>query len=140
MPEPPTASIETLESRTYKLVNEHRRAKGLAPLAYDARIAAIARRHSKDMADGRIPAGHDGFEARRRHISKMIPLRGIAENIGMNDFPPSNTVRAAVSGWLGSRGHRENIEGRYDLTGVGIVRDARGAYSYTQIFVRRKLK
>jgi uncharacterized protein YkwD len=139
MPEPPTASAEALESRTYKLVNEHRRVMGLSPLAYDARIAAVARRHSKDMAGGRVPAGHDGFEARQRNLSKMIPLRGIAENIGMNDYPPSRTVRAAVSGWLGSRGHRENIEGRYDLTGVGIVRDAQGAYYYTQIFVRRKL-
>jgi hypothetical protein len=31
----------------------------------------------------------------------MIPLRGIAENVGMNDYPPSKTVRSAVSGWLG---------------------------------------
>jgi uncharacterized protein YkwD len=138
-PEPPTASAEALESRTYKLINEHRRGRGLAPLAYDARIAAVARRHSKDMADGRVSAGHDGFEARQRHISKMIPLRGIAENVGINDYPPSKTVRSAVSGWLGSRGHRENIEGRYDLTGVGIARDARGAYYYTQILVKRKL-
>lgn len=139
-PEPPAASLEALESRTHKLVNEHRRAMGLSPLAYDARIAAVARRHSKDMADGRVPAGHGRFETRRDEISKVIPLRGIAENVGMNDYPPSRTVRAAVSGWLGSRGHRENIEGRYDLTGVGIARDARGAYYYTQIFVRRMLK
>ncbi len=138
-PEPPTASAEALESGTYKLINEHRRGMGLAPLAYDARIAAVARRHSKDMADGRVPAGHGGFEARQRHLSNMILLRGIAENVGFNDYPPSRTVRAAVSGWLGSRGHRENIEGRYDLTGVGIVRDARGAYYFTQIFAKRKL-
>jgi uncharacterized protein YkwD len=138
MPEPPAASIEALESKAFKLVNEHRKARGLSPLAHDARIDAVARRHSKDMADGRVPAGHEGFEARQSKISKLIPLSGIAENIGMNDYPPSRTVQAAVSGWLGSRGHRENIEGRYDLTGVGIARDARGAYYYTQIFVRRK--
>ena len=89
------------------------------------------------MAAGRVPTGHKGFEARQRELSKLIPLRGIAENVGMNDYPPSRTVRAAVSGWLDSRGHRENIEGRYDLTGVGIVRDSRGVYYYTQIFVRR---
>ena len=139
MPDPPTAPFEALESMTYKLVNEHRRGRGLAPLAYDARIAAVARRHSKEMADGRIPTGHKGFESRQAEISKMIPWRGIAENVGVNDYPTSRTVRAAVSGWLDSRGHRENIEGRYDLTGVGIVRDARGAYYYTQIFVRQEL-
>jgi uncharacterized protein YkwD len=138
MPEHPNASVVTLESRTYRLVNDHRRAIGLPPLVHDARIAAVARRHSRNMAEGRVPAGHDGFETRRRAISKKIPLRGIAENVGVNDYPRTDTVRAAVSGWLESRGHRENIEGRYDLTGVGIARDARGAYYYTQIFVRRK--
>jgi uncharacterized protein YkwD len=137
-PDHPPAAAGALESRTHKLVNEHRRTMGLAPLAYDARIAAVARRHSKDMADGRVPPGHDGFEARQRKISKTIPLKGIAENVGFNDYPRSETVRAAVSGWLGSQRHRENIEGRHDLTGVGIARDARGGWYFTQIFVRRK--
>lgn len=138
--EPPAAAAtEALESRTCQLVNEYRVARGLAPLVYNARIAAVARRHSEDMAAGRIPAGHDGFDARRVAISKTIPLRGIAENVGVNDYPPSRTVRATVSGWLQSRGHRENIEGRYGLTGVGIARDDRGAYYYTQIFVRRNV-
>ena len=110
---------------------------GLPPLAYDARIAEIARRHSEDMAAGRVPAGHDGFEARRRAIAKTIPLRGIAENVAYNDYPLSRTVTTAVSGWLGSRGHRENIEGGYETTGVGIAGDGRGTWYYTQIFVRR---
>jgi len=137
MREPPTAAAEALERKTHDLVNDHRRAIGLDPLAYDARIAAVARRHSKDMASGRVPFGHEGFEARRRAISKTIPWTGIAENVGVNDYPLSRTVRAAVSGWLGSRGHRKNIEGRYDTTGVGIARDDRGTFHYTQIFVNR---
>ena len=139
MPEPPTdAAAQGLEASTHELVNDHRRAMGLSPLPYNARIAAVARRHSEDMAAGRVPAGHERFESRKRDISTMIPWSGMAENVGINDYPPSETVRAAVSGWLVSRGHRENIEGRYDLTGVGIARDARGVYYYTQIFVRRK--
>ena len=111
---------------------------GLPPLPHPAGTAAAARRHSEDMAAGRVPAGHERFESRKRDITNMIPWSSMAENVGINDYPPSETVRAAVSGWLGSRGHRENIEGRYDLTGVGIARDVRGRYYYTQIFVRRK--
>jgi uncharacterized protein YkwD len=137
-PERPTVAADALELTTYELVNEHRRSRGLAPFAYDARIAAVARRHSEDMAAGRVPAGHEGFEGRQREISKRISWRSIAENVGLNDYPPSETVRAAVSGWMASRGHRERIVGRYDVTGVGIARDARGAHYYTQIFVRRK--
>ncbi len=136
-PGPPPAD-RSLETRTFKLVNDHRRSLGLPPFAYDARIAAVARRHSGDMAAGKVSPGHEGFDERRREISKKIPLKGIAENVGINNYPPSRTVRAAVSGWLESRGHKTNIEGRYDVTGVGIVRDARGTYYYTQIFVRRK--
>jgi hypothetical protein len=117
-PEAPTSSVEALESRTYNLVNEHRKAKRLSHLAYDARIAAVARRHSMDMAAGRVPTGHKGFEARQRELSKLIPLRGIAENVGMNDYPPSRTVEATVSGWVDSRGTGKTIEGRYDLTGL----------------------
>jgi uncharacterized protein YkwD len=137
-PERPTVAADALELTTYELVNEHRRSRGLAPFAYDARIAAVARRHSEDMAAGRVPAGHEGFEGRQREISKRISWKSIAENVGLNDYPPSETVRAAVSGWMASRGHRESIVGRYDVTGVGIARDARGAHYYTQIFVRRK--
>ena len=137
-PEGRTAAAGALEARTHKLVNEYRVARGLAPLGYDARIAAVARRHSEDMAAGRVPPGHEGFEARQAEISRRIPLRGIAENVGINDYPAPETVRTAVSGWLKSRGHRENSEGRYDLTGVGIARGAQGVYHYTQIFVRRK--
>jgi uncharacterized protein YkwD len=133
----PLASVAPLESRTFQLVNEHRRSRGIPPLAYDAGIAAVARRHSEEMAAGRVPAGHEGFEKRGRAISKTIPWKRIAENVGFNDYPPSQTVRTAVSGWLGSRGHRGNIEGRYDVTGVGIARDSGGAYHYTQIFVKR---
>lgn len=137
MREPPAVSSGTLESKAYELVNDHRQAMGLASLSYDARIAAVARRHSENMAAGRVPFGHEGFEERQRAISKTIPWTGIAENVGMNDYPVARTVRAAVSGWLGSRGHRKNIEGRYDATGVGIARDDRGTFYYTQIFVNR---
>src|SRR3990172_12226589 len=64
MPDPPTAPFEALESMTYKLVNEHRRGRGLAPLAYDARIAAVARRHSKEKAGGRVTNGLKGVGTR----------------------------------------------------------------------------
>jgi uncharacterized protein YkwD len=131
------ADTVALERKAHELVNAHRRSRGLPPLAWDARIAEVARRHSRDMAEGRVPFGHEGFEARSEEIGRAIPLRGMAENVGLNDYPAPRTALAAVSGWIGSRGHRENIEGRYELTGVGMARDAGGAWYYTQIFVRR---
>lgn len=131
-------SIEALETKTHELVNEHRRSKGLPPLAYSRPIAAIARRHSEAMAEGRISFSHEGFETRRRRIARSIPLEGIAENVGVNTEAARRTVSVIVSGWLGSSGHRENIEGDYDATGIGIARSPRGPWYFTQIFVKRR--
>lgn len=130
-------SAEALEAETRDLVNRHRRDAGLPPLRSDPAIAAIARRHSEAMAAGRVPFGHEAVEGRRRRIERTIPLEAMAENVGANDRPARSAARAAVSGWLGSAGHRENIEGDYDTTGVGVARDRRGAWYFTQIFVKR---
>src|SRR3990172_3143134 len=90
MPEPPTAAaVQALEAGTHELVNKHRRAMGLSPLACNARIAAVARRHSEDMAAGRGPAGHERFESRRREISNKIPWGGMGGNVGLHDYHPS---------------------------------------------------
>ncbi len=43
-----------------------------------------------------------------------------------------------VKQWLLSPGHRQNIRGNYNLTGIGVARDERGRPYYTQMFVRTK--
>lgn len=130
-------SASALEAQAHRRINAHRRAKGLPPLEYDARIAAAARRHSEAMAAGKVRMGHEGFEARGNRIAEAIPLKAMAENVGFNTYPVDRAVPEAVSGWLASPGHRENIEGDYDLTGIGVARGPRGAWYYTQIFVKR---
>lgn len=134
---PQRYSVEALESETHELVNEHRRSERLPPLDYSRPIAAIARRHSEAMARGGIPFGHEGFERRRRDIARSIRLAGIAENVGVNTEAVRRTAPTAVSAWLGSPGHRANIEGDYDATGIGVARSPRGAWYFTQIFVKR---
>lgn len=131
-------STDALEIKTHELVNEHRRSAGLPPLDYSRPVAAIARRHSEAMAAGRVPFGHAGFETRRRRIARSIPFEGMAENVGVNTGAARRTASMSVSGWLGSSGHRGNIEGDYDTTGIGIARGPRGAWYFTQIFVKRR--
>lgn len=135
--EPHGVNTSTMEALAHTRINAHRLDEGLAPLEYDAGIAAASRRHSAAMAAGRVPTGHEGFEARESRIAEAIPLSGMAENVGFNTYPADRTVPAAVSGWLASRGHRANIEGDYDVTGIGIARGPQGAWYYTQIFVKR---
>src|SRR5437660_1482286 len=112
--------------------------KKLGKLAYDDRVAAIARAHSEDMAAGRERLGHAGFKDRAKAVDRMTPYDAIAENVALNDYSRTRTVAVAVQGWLHSPHHLENIAGEYDHTGVGVARAADGTFYYTQLFVSRR--
>ena len=121
-----------MEGEILTLVNRHRSQRGLRPLANDPRVAEIARRHSAAMS-GRRGIDHDGFDSRAAEIGRFLPLRGMAENVALDSRP--DPARSAVKGWLGSPGHLQNIEGDFDVTGIGVVRGADGVNYFTQIFV-----
>jgi uncharacterized protein YkwD len=116
-----------------KLINEHRASLHLRPLKMDTLISSVAAKHSKNMASGKVPFSHDGFEERTAKINKQYPLaNGWAENVAEG----TTTASATVDMWLHSPNHKKNIEGDYDLTGIGIAMDPKGTPYYTQIFIR----
>lgn len=125
------------EEAIVKAVNTYRIKHGWPALKSLPLIAAEARQHSLDMERKRIPFGHQYFMTRIKHIyAKISNGNGGSENVAW--FPPSKSPEEVVRLWLTSRGHRHNIEGHYNLTGVGIVQDKRGWYYYTQLFIRTR--
>ena len=87
------------------------------------------------MANGSVAFGHDGFNGRVKTISKKIDhVRGFAENVAFGDMGAKEVVKM----WLGSSGHRKNIEGHYNLTGIGIAKARDGNLYFTQIFILNK--
>ena len=128
-----TDADATLELAVYDLVNAHRKSKGLTPLTLDPRINRLARLHSAAMAAGKVKVGHDGFRERAKLLSQDGPKR-VAENV-IWDFGHADPATEIVQGWLKSTNHRENIEGPYEHTGVGVARDMTGAIYVTQLFV-----
>jgi len=141
-PSPPspwaTPDERSLERDVSRLVNVHRIARHLHALAYDTAVASVARAHSAEMAKRHVSLGHDGFSARADQVERIVAFSEIAENVALNDYGRDRTVRVALDGWLKSPHHRENIEGAFDITGVGIARSPNGTYYYTQIFVARQ--
>lgn len=136
---PPEASPATalaVEAEVHRRIHEHRASRGLAPLAYDERVAEIARRHSRAMAERRVPLGHDGFDERAEAIGSLFPIRSMAENVAYDGRP--DVAARAVEGWIRSSGHRANLEGAFDVTGVGVARSADGTHYFTQLFVARR--
>jgi hypothetical protein len=129
-----STDVATLEQQVHELVNNHRTAIRLEPLGYSEDIARIARRHSRDMANGYVGMGHEGADERGGVLARTITYTQFAENVAANSQTVSSTAEAAVAGWLSSPGHRVNIEGNYNLSGIGIARGG-NAFFFTQIFL-----
>lgn len=130
-----SSSLRDLEVSVELKINQHRQSQGLSSLRSDQRISDQARAHSEAMAKGQVPLGHDGFEQRVK--STGILYTKVAENVAVNQGH-SDPATQAVQSWLKSSGHRQNIEGSYDLTGVGVAKNSAGEYYFTQIFIKER--
>ena len=134
-PATPAPVMNSLELETFNLVNKYRQSRNLPPLVADSAISAEAKAHSEQMAkSGQM--SHDGFNERVTSVSKTIVYRKAAENVAYNmGYGKPDLV--AVQGWIESPGHQHNMVGQYDLTGIGVAKNARGEYYFTQIFIRK---
>ncbi len=131
--EPVIIDNAVIQRTILKDVNTYRVKRGLPPLKMMEIISFEAEKHSRDMASQAIPFGHQYFNERISRLFKQIDqCQGGAENVAYA-YP----FKEMVKNWLTSRGHRRNIEGNYNLTGIGIARDKKGKIYYTQIFLRR---
>lgn len=132
-----TSSLSAIEKSAFEQVNKYRASKGLPALTWNDAIAQQARIHSQNMANGKVSFSHDGFNQRVQAIAKTVPYRGAAENVAYNQGFKDPATQA-VQGWLKSTGHRTNIEGNHNVSGLGIAKNAKGEYYLTQVFIRRR--
>ncbi|GAP94391.1 CAP domain-containing protein [Leptolyngbya sp. NIES-2104] len=130
------STIAEMERAIFNRINEYRTAKGLRPMVWNDEIARQAREHSRNMAKKVVPFGHQGFEKRAKELSAAIQSRGTGENVGWvaSKRDPAGMV---IDAWIKSHKHRDNIEGDFSMTGIGIGISAMGEYYFTQDFVRR---
>jgi uncharacterized protein YkwD len=106
--------------------------KGLRPLTMNSVATAEAQKHSENMAAHRTSFGHNGFARRMKNISSQVEgVNETAENVAYG----STSARMVVDQWLKSPMHKQNIEGPYKLTGIGIAPDRKGDLFFTQIFI-----
>ncbi|MHC5765131.1 MAG: CAP domain-containing protein [Nostoc sp.] len=129
------SSMDTaaLEQSIFNQINNYRVSQGLPALTRNSAIDNQVRLHSKNMANGTVPFGHNGFSARLNATG--VSYRGAAENVAYNQgYGDSATV--AVQGWLKSPGHLANIRGNYNLTGIGVAKNSQGVIYFTQMFIR----
>lgn len=130
-----TTYLTAIEADIHNRVNRHRISIGLPPLTLHPILSELAREHSEKMAAGSAPFGHDGFEERFAVAQETVLAYRLSENVATNfNFPRPAVSARAVSGWIESPGHRQNLEGPFEVTGVGVARSSRGEYYATQLY------
>jgi uncharacterized protein YkwD len=112
------------------LMNAHRIEVGCPALQWNSAVATVAQAHSEDMVarsffDHTNPDGKSPFD---RLSDAGVSYSSAAENIAWG-YP---TAEAVLAGWLGSPGHKANIE-NCALTehGVGLE-----GTRWTHLFIR----
>lgn len=116
-------------------VNAYRTKHHLSPLSMSDAATQEATKHSRAMANKSIPFGHAHFNDRIQRVYKQLNnCNGGAENVAYYKL----NAKRLVDAWVASPGHRHNIEGHYNLTGIGIAHGKTGWAYYTQIFVKKE--
>jgi uncharacterized protein YkwD len=123
--------LPPFETKILELINAHRQTLRLPALLPHKEIVRSAAVHTANMATGKSAIGHEGFEGRAADLITGLDAITAAENVAYGQTSPEEVVK----NWLDSAGHRQNIEGNYNLTGIATQTDAEGRNVFTQIFV-----
>ena len=126
----PDASANPTVASFVEQINAHRQSLGCPALAWNPAVAAVAQAHTEDMIarDFFSHTNPDGASPFDRLANADIAYSSAAENIAYGYA----TVEMVFAAWLGSLGHRANIE-NCSLTEHGVGLD--GTY-WTHLFIR----
>ena len=130
------AARADLADAVVALVNGHRRARGLGPVAVSPSLTAAAVWKARHMAEYGYMAHDDPAPPIGRSTGERIAACGYegggwGENIAMGYTTPA----AVMQGWLTSPGHRGNIErSGYVAIGVGAAVRRNGVVYWAQAF------
>lgn len=122
----------------FDLVNRDRRDHGVPPLRWNAKLADVARAHSRDMIRHNY---FDHVDPAGRSVGGRLLAAGISwEAVGEN-IAEAYTVPQAESEFMNEprnqQNHRWNILNRgYTQVGIGIARASNGLYYVTQDFMK----
>lgn len=131
-------SLNSIEQSVYEQINKHRESKGLPPLVLDGWLTQQAREHSQAMAKGDISFDREVLSQLNQKIIQTVPYQSAGAAIGMT-LGYANPAQANVDNWLKDiyGDNLATIDGKYELTGVGVAINVKGQYYFTQIFLLR---
>lgn len=113
---PASPKTSSFEKQMHARLNRDRAKYGLQPLKWDAKLADIARFHSRDMKQNSF-FGHNSPTT--GSLDDRVVMAGYLALVARENVAIAPDVETGQDGLLASRGHFENIMSR-DVTRVGI--------------------
>lgn len=137
----PADTASNMEQAIHQATNRRRKQHDLPLLSYSDHLAAVARQHSRDMAERDFfnHTSPDDEDAAGRYRRFGHDDRSVGENIARRHPLPTasatDIAATVVDGWMDSPGHRENLlQERFEAEGIGVFVDTDGAIYATQNF------
>ncbi len=130
------AARPALAAQVITLINAHRKSIGLAPLATSPALTASATWKARHMAAYGYMGHDDPAPPVARPWYERIVACGFAGSAGENLAEGFPNAAAAVQAWLADPPHKANLEGPWNMTGVGVAIGADGAVFWAQDFGR----
>jgi len=134
-PQPTADEIAFME-----LVNQERARRGLGKLEFDTTLMVAARKHSDEMREKKYFNHHSptsGIKTPMDRYLRELTSRPTYACVGENLFYCSIVdVQRGHSAFMNSPTHRENVLfARFEKIGVGVVKNERGEFWVTQMFL-----
>ena len=128
------------EQAAFEMLNQRRAERGLKPLAWSDKVAAVARMHSQNMAEFDF-FSHRGIDGKlvsdRADTVGLGTWDAIGENIAF-ERGYDDPIAKAIDLWLNSPAHYNNLmDPDWKESAVGIAVAPNGAYYFTQVFLRK---
>jgi uncharacterized protein YkwD len=125
------------EETLLELTNLERAKEKLPPLRVNPVLFQVARRHSANMAkQSKMEHILDGKNPGQRVLGAGYDYGRVTENIATCDMP-GVPLSAIMQDWMKSKLHRVNLlDDRVSEIGLGIAKNEKGEFYYTQIFAR----
>lgn len=123
-PPPPELQFE-IQSALHTM-NELRASKGLSPLQLSDNLSAYAQRRAEELLK---KMSHTRPNGKPYHHD--IQFMASAENIAAG----YSTGQATIIQWKNSKGHYQNMMGKFDICGLGVVYAPNSKYRYYWVLV-----
>ena len=126
-------SYDNDEIQLADMINDYRESIGLNRLETVNHVSYKSEEHNEYMIVNNV-VNHDFFQQRSQNIIEVLGAVKVNENVAYNYMTP----QGALNAWLGSAGHKANIEGDFTHFGISVsVNPDNGRKYYTNIFVKK---